>query len=45
MNSGIVTVHHNDPDNFVEDPENFAGVVADSSVKKGKLHPNKSHPG
>ena len=23
MNSGIITVHHNDPDNFIDDSESF----------------------
>ena len=23
MNSGLMTVHHNDPDNFIDDPEYF----------------------
>ena len=24
MNSGIMTVHHNDPETFIGDPETFA---------------------
>ena len=27
MNSGLITVHQNDPDNFIEDPE-YSSIIA-----------------
>ena len=30
MNSGIMTIHQNDPENIIDDPEDFDNTAADS---------------
>ena len=32
MNAGIMNVHHNGPENFIDDPEDFTNIVSDSYV-------------
>ena len=30
MNLGLMTVHHNEPENVIGDPEDFSSISADS---------------
>ena len=30
MNSGLMTIHHNYTENFIDDPEDFSNIAADS---------------
>ena len=34
MISGLMTVHHNEPENLIDDPEDFASITADYYVDK-----------
>ena len=43
MNSGLVSVHHNDPENSIGDPEYFSIIAADSYVDTRAKNPNKHH--
>ena len=38
MNSYLTNVHHNDPENFIDDPEDFSNIVSDSYVDTGATH-------
>ena len=39
MNAGLINIHHNDPENFIEDPEFFFNIAASSYVNTSETTP------
>ena len=44
MNSCLIAVHHNDPNNFIEEPEYFSSITADSYVNTNTNPLNNPYP-
>ena len=44
MNSGLMTVHHNYLDNFIDDPEDFSIISAEFYVDKSATKPKQIPP-
>ena len=38
MNSGLMTVHHNDPEICIDDPEYFSNIAADTKLDTRAKH-------
>ena len=44
MNSGLITVHNDDPENFIDDLEYFSSIVYDSYVDTRETSSKKIPP-